>query len=184
MATSSYLMITAAAYLLIFHGGRWVASLAAAVIIGYVVAVFQARTLYLTLIAVFGLLLWYRPRLMPNVALIGVDGETFGLPVSAVPTLQILARQCQALSGQIAGLERELRQRSLQDEATRRLLQVPGIGAITATALSATVVDPTSFKSAREFAAWIGLVPRQHSSGGHERLGGITKMGHATCADC
>jgi transposase len=78
-----------------------------------------------------------------------------------------------------ARLERELRQRSVQDEATRRLLQVPGIGPITATALSATVVDPTCFKSAREFAAWIGLVPRQHSSGGHERLGRITKMGHA-----
>jgi transposase len=108
-----------------------------------------------------------------------VDGETFGLPASAVPTLQMLARQCQALSGQIAALERELRQRSVQDEATRRLLQVPGIGPITATALSATVVDPTCFKSAREFAAWIGLVPRQHSSGGHERLGRITKMGHA-----
>jgi transposase len=45
--------------------------------------------------------------------------------------------------------------------------------------LRATVVEPTSFASAREFAAWIGLVPRQHSSGGHERLGGITKMGHA-----
>jgi transposase len=108
-----------------------------------------------------------------------IDGETFGLPASAAPALQMLARQCQALSGQIADLERELRQRSLQDEATRRLLQVPGIGPITATALSATVVDPTSFKSAREFAAWIGLVPRQHSSGGHERLGRITKMGHA-----
>jgi transposase len=107
-----------------------------------------------------------------------IDGETFGLPASAAPALQMLTRQCQALSGQIADLERELRQRSLQDEASRRLLQ-PGIGPITATALSATVVDPTSFKSAREFAAWIGLVPRQHSSGGHERLGGITKMGHA-----
>ena len=89
-----------------------------------------------------------------------IDGETFGLPASAAPALQMLARQCQALSGQIAELERELRQRSLQDEASRRLLQ-PGIGPITATALSATVVDPTSFKSAREFAAWIGLVPRQ-----------------------
>ncbi len=108
-----------------------------------------------------------------------IEGETFGLPASAAPALQRLARQCQALSGPIAELERELRQRSLRDEVSRRLLQVPGIGPITATALSATVVDPTSFKSAREFAAWIGLVPRQHSSGGHERLGGITKMGHA-----
>jgi transposase len=65
------------------------------------------------------------------------------------------------------------------NKAARRLLQVPGIGLITTTALSATVIDPMSFKSAREFAAWIGLVPRQHSSGGHERLGRIIKMGPA-----
>jgi transposase len=106
-------------------------------------------------------------------------GETHGLPAPALPVLQALAGQYQTLSEQIAGLERELRQRAVQDEATRRLLQIPGIGPITATALSATVVEPTSFASAREFAAWIGLVPRQHSSGGHERLGGITKMGPA-----
>ena len=106
-------------------------------------------------------------------------GETHGLPAPALPVLQALAGQYQTLSEQIAGLERELRQRAVQDEATRRLLQIPGIGPITATALSATIVEPTSFASAREFAAWIGLVPRQHSSGGHERLGGITKMGHA-----
>ena len=83
------------------------------------------------------------------------------------------------MSEQIAGLERELRRRASQDQATRRLLEIPGVGPITATALSATIAEPTSFRSAREFAAWLGLVPRQSSSGGHERLGGITKMGHA-----
>lgn len=93
--------------------------------------------------------------------------------------LQTLARQCQALSEQIAGLERELRRRAVEDEATRRLLEIPGIGPITATALRATIVEPTSFRSAREFVAWIGLVPRPSSSGGHARLGWITKMGHA-----
>jgi len=108
-----------------------------------------------------------------------IEGETFGLPASAVPALQTLARQCQELSEQIAAIERDLRQRSLQDETTRRLLKIPGIRPITATVLTATIAEPTSFRSAREFAAWIGLVPRQHSSGGHERLGGITKMGHA-----
>jgi transposase len=110
-------------------------------------------------------------------------GKTFGLPTSAAPVLQILTRRCQGLSGQIAELGHELRQRSLQDEAARRLLHVPGIGPITATALSSTVVDPTSFKSVREFAGWIGLVPRPHLSGGHERLRGITKMATPTCAD-
>ena len=54
---------------------------------------------------------------------------------------------------------------------------IPGIGPITASALAATVTDPAAFKNGRQLAAWLGLVPRQHSSGGKERLGGITKTG-------
>ena len=73
-----------------------------------------------------------------------IDGETFGLPASAAPALQMLAGQCQALSGQIADLERALRQRSVQDEASRRLLQVPGIGPITATRWGMGVVPGAS----------------------------------------
>jgi transposase len=61
----------------------------------------------------------------------------------------------------------------LQTEADR----VPGIGVIGATAIASTVTDPSDFKSGRDFAAWIGLVPRQHSTGGKERLGGISKQG-------
>jgi transposase len=58
-------------------------------------------------------------------------------------------------------------------------MTIPGVGIITATAIAATVPDAGAFKSGREFAAWIGLVPRQQSSGGKERLGGISKMGDA-----
>ena len=57
-----------------------------------------------------------------------------------------------------------------------RLETVPGIGVIGATAIASTVTDPSNFKSGRDFAAWIGLVPRQHSTGGKERLGGISKQ--------
>jgi transposase len=96
-----------------------------------------------------------------------------------VAVLLVMARRCQALEVEIAQLERELRRRAVADAAVRRLVRIPGIGPITATALAATIADPQSFRSAREFAAWLGLVPRQSSSGGHERLGGITKMGHA-----
>jgi transposase len=60
---------------------------------------------------------------------------------------------------------------------SRRLESIPGIGVIGATALVATVADPSAFKSGRDLAAWIGLVPRQNSSGGKERLGGISKQG-------
>jgi transposase len=108
-----------------------------------------------------------------------VAGETFGMPALALPVLLAMARRCQALEVEIAQFEREMRRRSVEDEAVQRLLKIPGIGPITATALAATVPDARAFRSAREFAAWLGLVPRQSSSGGRERLGGITKMGHA-----
>jgi transposase len=64
-----------------------------------------------------------------------------------------------------------------ENEASRRLATIPGIGPITASAIVATVTDPTQFHSARQFAAWIGLVPKQNSSGGKERQGGISKQG-------
>ena len=63
------------------------------------------------------------------------------------------------------------------DDRTRRLMTIPGVGPITATALAATVVDIDAFASGREFSAFLGLTPRQHSSGGKERSGRISKMG-------
>src|SRR5215470_12132854 len=63
-------------------------------------------------------------------------------------------------------------------ESKRRLASIPGIGPIIATAIATTVADPTVFRSGREFAAWLGLVPRQNSTGGKTRLGGITKRGN------
>jgi transposase len=63
------------------------------------------------------------------------------------------------------------------DVVSRRLATIPGIGPITATAIAATIADPAVFKSGREFAAWIGLVPRQHSSGGKQKLGRVSKQG-------
>ena len=62
-------------------------------------------------------------------------------------------------------------------EASRRLDECPGVGPVLATALVATVADPKAFRSGRDFSAWIGLVPKQHSSGGKERLGSISKRG-------
>jgi transposase len=63
------------------------------------------------------------------------------------------------------------------NEMSKRLDEIPGIGPALATALVASVADPKSFRSGRNFSAWIGLVPKQHSSGGKERLGGISKQG-------
>jgi transposase len=130
-------------------------------------------------LAEFGVVLpkgGHNGRRLPSLLL---AGETFGMAAPVVAVLLAMARRCQALELEIAQLERELRRRALADAAVRRLVKIPGVGPITATALAATIADPQSFRSAREFAAWLGLVPRQSSSGGHERLGRITKMGHA-----
>ena len=88
-----------------------------------------------------------------------------------------MAEQLDALMVQINLLGRTLLAWHRQDDASQRLATIPGVGIITATALSATVTDPTAFRSGREFAAFLGLVPRQNSSGGKERLGRVSKMG-------
>lgn len=99
------------------------------------------------------------------------------LPDIARSTLLMLAGQLDALAIQIHSLERQLMIWHRQDETSQRLATIPGIGIITATALAASVTDPRLFRSGREFAAFLGLVPRQNSSGGKDRLGRISKRG-------
>ena len=107
-----------------------------------------------------------------------VAGETEErLPGPMRAALQALIAQLEALQQQIGKLECQLHAQHRASEASRRLEAIPGIGVIGATAIAATVTDPRAFKSGREFAAWIGLVPRQNSSGGKERLGSISKQG-------
>jgi transposase len=77
----------------------------------------------------------------------------------------------------IRALEVELLAWHRQNQNSRRLETIPGVGFITATAIAATVADPSHFRSGREFAAWLGLTPRPNLSGGKERLGRISKMG-------
>ena len=99
------------------------------------------------------------------------------LPDLARSALLRLADQLDALAIEIHALERQLMAWHRQDEASQRLATIPGVGIITATALAASVTDPSLFRSGREFAAFLGLVPRQNSSGGKERLGQISKKG-------
>ncbi len=99
------------------------------------------------------------------------------LPDLARSALLMLAGQLDALAAQIHAIERQLMVWHRQDEASQRLATIPGVGIITATALAASVTDPSLFQSGREFAAFLGLVPRQNSSGGKDRLGRISKMG-------
>lgn len=99
------------------------------------------------------------------------------LPELARSALLTLAEQLDVLAAKIHTLERRLLAWHRQDQASLRLATIPGIGIITATALAAAVTDPGLFRSGREFAAFLGLVPRQNSSGGKDRLGRISKMG-------
>ena len=78
---------------------------------------------------------------------------------------------------QIKTIEKELLAWHRTTQESRRLKTIPGVGFITATAIAATVTDPSHFRSSREFSAWLGLTPRQKSSGGKDRLGRISKMG-------
>lgn len=105
------------------------------------------------------------------------EAEAIVLPELARSALLMLADQLNALGVQIHALERRLLEWHRQDEASQRLATIPGVGIITATALAASVTDPGLFRSGREFAAFLGLVPRQNSSGGKDRLGRISKMG-------
>lgn len=102
---------------------------------------------------------------------------TAPIPDLARQTLLLVADMIEGLSRQIRAIEVELLAWHRANAACRRLETIPGIGFITATALAATVGDARVFSSGRQFAAWLGLVPKQHSSGGKERMGGISKMG-------
>jgi len=81
------------------------------------------------------------------------------------------------LKAQILEFDRLIIAWHRSNDASRRLDDIPGVGPALATALVASVADPKAFRSGRNFSAWIGLVPKQHSSGGREKLGNISKQG-------
>ena len=110
-------------------------------------------------------------------AIISEAGTTQKLPAPMLQALQAFVAQLTAVQLQIAELERGIHMQHRASEASRRLETIPGIGVLGATAITATIADPSAFKSGREFAAWVGLVPRQNSTGGKDRLGGISKQG-------
>jgi transposase len=99
------------------------------------------------------------------------------IPAGAKTVLQVLVEHLRDTEQRISELDAQLVEQAKRDETCQRLLTVPGIGPIIATALVATIGDATTFTSGRHLAAWLGLVPRQNSSGGKERLGGISKAG-------
>ncbi len=99
------------------------------------------------------------------------------LPVLARRALVSLIHQIASLERDIAALDRQILEWHRNNAASRRLATIPGIGPLTASAIVASITDPSMFRSGRELAAFLGLVPRQTSSGGKEKLGRISKMG-------
>ncbi|MDZ4120746.1 IS110 family transposase [Phaeovulum sp.] len=95
-----------------------------------------------------------------------------------VPDLaRLLLDQIAGLAAKIAGLDSELRKRVTNDDTAMRLTTIPGVGAVTAAAITTFAPPMETFSKGRDFAAWVGLTPRQHSSGGKDRLGRTSKMG-------
>lgn len=108
---------------------------------------------------------------------LAVDASDPALPAAAREALAMLAAQLKDAEVKIDALDREILAWHRADEASRRLATIPGIGPVIASAIVATIGDPARFRTGRDFAAWLGLVPSQHSSGGKTTLGPITKMG-------
>ena len=99
------------------------------------------------------------------------------MPAEAHASLIVLAAELQAMRTLIASIEKRIIAQHRSDEASKRLRSIPGIGLVGATAIVATITDPKAFRSGRDMAAWIGLVPRQDLTGGKQKLGPISKQG-------
>ena len=106
-----------------------------------------------------------------------VEAPERTLPADAIPTLKVLVAALTQLEEEITKLDAEITRRAKENEVARRLMTVQGMGPLIATALATLAPPPDTFRRARDFAAWLGLVPRQHSTGGKQRLGATTKMG-------
>lgn len=100
------------------------------------------------------------------------------IPEAARVAAAAMARQWKEVDGEVGALERGIVHAAKENEAARRLMEIPGVGPISASAIVTAVADPHVFRSARGFAAWLGLNPRQNNSGDKRRSGGISKQGN------
>src|SRR5919107_961439 len=114
---------------------------------------------------------WNLPRVLAHLE---TEGE---LPEVARQVLRLLAAQLDEAEQRIEDLDARIAAWHKASPASQRLATIPGIGPLVATAITATIADPSTFRGGREFAAWLGLVPRQRSTGGKQRLGRISRGG-------
>lgn len=127
---------------------------------------------------------WVAPRGVAHVATLAglLDDEKMAssLPEAARAMIRIMVDVLRELAARISDLDKEIARRARQDEAARRLMTIPGIGPIAATAIIALAPPVETFRKGRDFAAWVGLTPLQHSTGGKQKLGKTSKMGERT----
>ena len=126
---------------------------------------------------------WVAPKGPSWVTMLGdlVDDEIGqSLPQAARDMFRVMLGMLEELDLQIATLDKEIERRAREDEVARRLMTIPGIGPIAATAIAALAPAAETFRRGRDFAAWLGLTPRQKSTGGKTRLGRTSKMGERT----
>jgi transposase len=128
-------------------------------------------------LAEFGVVAPVGRRGVDQLLVIVADPNDKRLPEVARLCVIALGAQLQSLKARILEFDRLIRAWHRSNEASRRLDQIPGVGPALATALVASIPDPKVFRSGRHFSAWIGLVPKQNSSGGKDKLGSITKRG-------
>jgi transposase len=127
---------------------------------------------------------WVAPRGLAHVAMLAdlLDEEEMAssLPDAARAMLRVMTDMLAELDERIANLDKEIAVRARENEVARRLMTIPGIGPIAATAIVALAPPVETFTKGRDFAAWLGLAPLQHSTGGKQKLGRISKMGERT----
>jgi transposase len=127
--------------------------------------------------AEFGMVAAQRDAGLKALIAIIADSEDVRLPAMARELMVLQVEHLRQIEARIAALDGRLVRQAREDDACRRLTEAPGIGPIIATAMVATVGNARLFSSGRSFAAWLGLTPRQHATGGKERLLGISKRG-------
>lgn len=128
-------------------------------------------------LAEFGIIAPQGPQNIGKLVAVLQDETDERIPAFAREVLDLVVKQLASLAIPIEAVEAKIRSWFRTNQTCRRLATIPGVGPIVATALVATIGDPKAFASGRNFAAWLGLTPRQNSTGGKQRLGGITKRG-------
>ncbi len=126
-----------------------------------------------------GLVVGKGPAHLPRLVALA-KAEGCGLPATARAMIEVLVDMVGLLDERIARLDLEIRRRAGEEDVSSRLMTIPGIGPITATALAALAPPAETFRKGRDFAAWVGLTPLQRSTGGKQKLGSISRMGERT----